>query len=226
MVQAPGLTDRAPPERTGDVGARRQAAPSRATAPRWPLVLRGAGVAAVHRLHRYPLVSALQHSLFEWSGTARGAFTGSDNFTTLVTHYPLNHEVWRAFLHNGVFFVGTMLIQNTAGLAFAVWLQKRRGKRFLQTAFTMPYLVSPPVVGYLWSLIQLVPLWDDFFFPWCCCVRRRKPHRHRAHAVLPASPRPTEPCCSRPLVATLPLVLLFLVATRQIIAGLTAGMGR
>jgi raffinose/stachyose/melibiose transport system permease protein len=150
VVQAQGLTTAAAPRSTGGRGAGNPP-----TAPRWPLVV--AFVAPAFLLYTgfivYPLASALQYSFFEWRGTARGAFTGFDNFTKLVTTYPLNHELWRAFLHNGVFFIGTMLIQNTAGLAFAIWLQKRRGKRFLQTAFTMPYLVSPLVVGYLWSLI-------------------------------------------------------------------------
>jgi raffinose/stachyose/melibiose transport system permease protein len=102
----------------------------------------------------YPLFSALQYSLFEWRGTARGAFVGAGNFVELVTRYPLSDHLLRAFGHNAAFFVGTMLIQNTAGLLFAALLFRRRaGRRFLQTAFTMPFLLSPLVVGYLWSLI-------------------------------------------------------------------------
>ena len=101
----------------------------------------------------YPLASALQYSVFTWNGSQRSDFVGFDNFVRLVTTYPFNQELWRAFMHNGAFFVGTMLVQNTAGLAFAVWLQRRWGRRFLQTAFMLPYLVSPLVVGYLWSLI-------------------------------------------------------------------------
>jgi raffinose/stachyose/melibiose transport system permease protein len=102
----------------------------------------------------YPLLTALEYSLFDWHGTGRGAFVGLGNFNQLFRTYPTNLQLGRAFLHNGAFFVGTMLIQNTLGLAFAVLLHRgRRGKRFLQAAYTTPYLVSPLVVGYLWSLI-------------------------------------------------------------------------
>jgi raffinose/stachyose/melibiose transport system permease protein len=102
----------------------------------------------------YPLVSALQYSLYEWSGTRQDGFAGLGNFRDLFTRYPLSEQVWRALEHNVLFFAGTMLIQNTAGLTFAVLLiRSRRGKRFLQTAFTLPHLVSPIVVGYLWSLM-------------------------------------------------------------------------
>jgi raffinose/stachyose/melibiose transport system permease protein len=102
----------------------------------------------------YPLVSALQYSLFTWSGTRQGGFAGLANFHDLFTRYPLSEQVWRALGHNCLFFAGTMLIQNVAGLTFAVLLhESRRAKRFLQTAYTLPHLVSPIVVGYLWSLM-------------------------------------------------------------------------
>lgn len=102
----------------------------------------------------YPMASALQYSLYEWRGTAQGAFVGLSNFTELFTRYPLNREVARAFTNNATLFVGTMLIQNTLGLAFAVLLHRSRfGRRFFQVVYAMPYLVSALVVGYLWSLM-------------------------------------------------------------------------
>lgn len=102
----------------------------------------------------YPMFSALQYSVFEWRGTARGAFVGLGNFVELFTRYPLNREIARAFTNNATVFAGTMLIQNTLGLAFAVLLHKSRfGRRFFQVVYTMPYLVSALIVGYLWSLM-------------------------------------------------------------------------
>jgi raffinose/stachyose/melibiose transport system permease protein len=100
----------------------------------------------------YPLVSALQWSFFDWTGTKQGSFAGLGNFRALLSEYPLSEQVWRALAHNGLFFAGTMLIQTTAGLTFAVLLHRsRRGKRFLQTSYILPHLVSPIVVGYLWA---------------------------------------------------------------------------
>lgn len=102
----------------------------------------------------YPLISALQYSLYEWRGTAQAGFAGLANYVALFTRDPISDQLFRAFLHNCVIFAGLMLIQNTIGLAFAAFLQSlRRGKRFFQTAFTLPYMVSPIVVGYLWSLM-------------------------------------------------------------------------
>ncbi|RJL32897.1 carbohydrate ABC transporter permease [Bailinhaonella thermotolerans] len=102
----------------------------------------------------YPLVSAFRFSFSEWKGTLEVGFAGLGNYRDLLTIYPYDEQLWRAFGHNAVFFVGTMLIQNTVGLLFAVLLFRyTRGKRTLQAAFTTPYLVDPLVVGYLWSLL-------------------------------------------------------------------------
>jgi raffinose/stachyose/melibiose transport system permease protein len=102
----------------------------------------------------YPLFSALQYSLFDWTGTVRRGFVGADNFVDLFTTFPLDEQLVRAFGHNVVFFLGTMLIQNTLGPAFAVLLHRRRlTRRLFQTLYTLPYMVSPLVVGYLWVLM-------------------------------------------------------------------------
>lgn len=102
----------------------------------------------------YPLISAFQYSLYSWTGNRQNGFAGLANFREIFTKYPLSEDIWRAFGHNVLFFIGTMLIETTLGLAFAVLLHKSRfGKRFLQTAYTLPHLVSPIVVGYLWSLM-------------------------------------------------------------------------
>ncbi|MBK8022335.1 MAG: sugar ABC transporter permease [Chloroflexi bacterium] len=102
----------------------------------------------------YPLVQALVFSTFEFNGLNRGAFVGLQNFQELFTRYPISEQVPRAFVHNIQFFIGTMAIQNTLGLLFAVLLHKPRlGKRFFRTIFTLPYLISPIVVGYLWTLM-------------------------------------------------------------------------
>jgi len=102
----------------------------------------------------WPLFQSLYFSFFEFKGLVRGGFVGLHNFHELFTRYPLNEQLPQAFLHNVYFFIGTMLIQNTLGLLFAKLLYASRfGKRFFQTVYTMPYLISALVVGYLWSLM-------------------------------------------------------------------------
>ena len=102
----------------------------------------------------YPLLSALADSFWQWQGTARGRFAGTANFTSLFTTFPLNHQLGPAFWHTIVFFAGTMVVQNTFGLLVAVLLfELPVARRFLQTVYTVPYLIGGLVVGYLWSLL-------------------------------------------------------------------------
>lgn len=106
----------------------------------------------------YPLLTALSYSLFGWRGSARDGFVGMDNYVHLFTMLPFREEIPNAFGHNLLLFAGAMVFQNTVGLALALALHRlTRLKRFFQTVFTMPYLVSPLVIGYLWSLM-LSPL--------------------------------------------------------------------
>jgi len=99
----------------------------------------------------YPMVSAFSYAFFRWQGTARGGFAGLENFTALFTRAPFTTDLPQALIHNLLFFLGTMLVQNTVGLAIAYLLHRRdRSRRALQTLYAMPYLVSPIVIGYLW----------------------------------------------------------------------------
>jgi len=102
----------------------------------------------------WPLLNALLYSLFEWQGLRRGAFVGLDNFVRLFTTEPWQGDLAEAFGHNIVFFVGTMILQNTVALAFAlVIFSLKRGGRFWQNLFFMPHLLATVVVGFLWNLI-------------------------------------------------------------------------
>ena len=102
----------------------------------------------------YPLVTAIGYSLFEWQGLQRGAFAGLDNFVKLFTQDPWRANLWRAFWHNVLFFAGTMLVQNTLALFFAVVLYNlKRFSRFFQDLFFMPHLLATVLVGFLWNLI-------------------------------------------------------------------------
>ncbi|MBO9577192.1 MAG: sugar ABC transporter permease [Microbacteriaceae bacterium] len=105
-----------------------------------------------------PLVTAAGYSFFNWAGLHNEGFAGLDNYVTLFTKPPYRDQVWPALGHNLLLFIGAMLFQNTLGLAIATFLHRfDRLRRFFQTIYTMPYLVSPLVIGYLWSLM-LSPL--------------------------------------------------------------------
>ncbi|MGP3955981.1 carbohydrate ABC transporter permease [Nonomuraea sp. 3N208] len=101
-----------------------------------------------------PLVTAFYYGLFRWEGIRQAEFVGLGNYGEVLTRYPLSEEIPTALWHNVLFFVGTMAIQNTIGLGLAVLLYRNpRGKRFFQTVFSLPYLISPLIVGYIWSLL-------------------------------------------------------------------------
>ncbi len=102
----------------------------------------------------WPLLNAVGYSLFEWRGLQRGAFVGLANFVKLFTQPPWRGDLWDAFRHNVAFFAGTMLVQNTVALFFAVLLYNlRRGRQFWQNLFFMPHLLAVVLVGFLWNLI-------------------------------------------------------------------------
>ncbi|WP_173153484.1 carbohydrate ABC transporter permease [Phytohabitans suffuscus] len=103
----------------------------------------------------YPMVSALGYSLFEWrGGTNLVGFNWFHNFVVLFTEQPFVEQMPRAFLHNLAIFAGTLVLQNSIGLFLAVQLHRLgRIRRVFQVLYTTPYLVSPLVVGYLWTLL-------------------------------------------------------------------------
>ncbi|MFV0405386.1 MAG: carbohydrate ABC transporter permease [Propioniciclava sp.] len=122
----------------------------------WAFVLPALVIFGVFVL--YPMFTALSYSFFEWRGISRGAFVGLDNFVALFTREPYASDIPRAFGHNFLLFLAAMVVQNTLGLFMANLLHRlKRFKQLFQTLYTMPYLVSPLIVGYLWSLM-LSPL--------------------------------------------------------------------
>ncbi len=106
----------------------------------------------------YPMVTALTYSMFSWQGTRQAGFVGLGNFMTLFNAEPYRTQIPRAFLHNTLLFAGAMVVQNSLGLFLATVLHRYDSvRRLFQVLYTMPYLVSPLVIGYLWSLL-LSPL--------------------------------------------------------------------
>ena len=102
----------------------------------------------------YPMLAAFAYAFSDWHGTARGQFAGFANFATLFTREPYKTAVLFAFLHNLLIFVAAVIAQNTLGMALAYAIHRLHwGKRFFQTIYALPYLVSPIVIGYLWTLL-------------------------------------------------------------------------
>ncbi|MBE3598439.1 MAG: sugar ABC transporter permease [Limnochordaceae bacterium] len=110
----------------------------------------------------YPLLSSLGYSLFDWDGLVRKGFIGLRNFVTVLAEEPYRTRFFGALGHNVVFFLTTLAIQSTLGLAFAMALRRKRpGAAFFQMAYFLPYTLSLVVVGFLWLLL-LNPMWGAF----------------------------------------------------------------
>lgn len=102
----------------------------------------------------YPMAQAISYSFFSWEGTSRASFAPIQNYTALFTQEPYATQFPRAFAHNLLLFATTFFVQNTFGLFVAIQLQRiKHFAQLFRVLYTMPYLASPLVMGYLWSLM-------------------------------------------------------------------------
>lgn len=102
----------------------------------------------------YPIFSAFLNSFFAWDGLRRGEFIGLGNFVRLFTEAPFEETFYRAFGHNVIFFIGTMLTKMIVAFLLALLINSKiRGKEFFKTVIFLPKLLSVIVVGFLFSLI-------------------------------------------------------------------------
>ncbi len=86
-------------------------------------------------------------------------------------------------------------------------------------------LVRPAIATVI--IFRFVPIWNDFFYP---LILMRDPSKYTLPVGLTSFFGEYQTDWSTLfaglVIATLPLIVLFLVATKQIVSGLTAGMGK
>ncbi|WP_428768682.1 sugar ABC transporter permease [Treponema sp. HNW] len=100
-----------------------------------------------------PLFMSLFNSFFEWNQLLRGKFIGLGNFQKLFFTFPYNARFFNALQHNGIWFICTMLFQNSLGLLFGYALSRRiAGHGFFKRIFFIPVLFSIVAVGFLWGM--------------------------------------------------------------------------
>jgi raffinose/stachyose/melibiose transport system permease protein len=137
--------------------------------------------------------------------------------------------------------VGLVLVYAASGIPFSVFIlaaffrsQPREieeaaridgAGEFRIFAQVMLPLVKPAIATVV--VFRFVPLWNDFFFP---LVLMRTTSKYTLPVGLTQFFGEFQTNWSALfaglVIATVPLVVVFLVATKQIVAGLTAGMGR
>lgn len=137
--------------------------------------------------------------------------------------------------------LGLILVYGASGVPFAVFVlaafyrqlpgeleeaARIDGAGEFRTFFhVMLPLVRPAVATVI--IFQFVPLWNDFFFPLVLLRDSDKATVQLGLTTFFGEYQTDWGALFAGLVlATIPLVLLFLVATKQIVAGLTAGMSK
>ncbi len=104
----------------------------------------------------YPVVQGIFYSFTDWNGFASNFhMIGLDNYKTLFTDYatiiPMKNTFIYAFL--------VTIIQNAIALLAAVVINRElHTKNLLRTLLFIPVVLSPLIVGYIWSYLFTDPI--------------------------------------------------------------------
>jgi ABC-type sugar transport system permease subunit len=100
----------------------------------------------------YPLLYTIYLSLTEWAGfdLAKITFVGFRNFKLILPDWIF----WKALRNTMIFVFGTTVFLNLFGLALALFLNNElKITRLVRTLIFIPVLLSPIIVGVMWSRI-------------------------------------------------------------------------
>ncbi len=102
----------------------------------------------------WPSVQNIALSFFDFRLPQRHhmVFVGFDNYIRLLFEDRLFH---RAFINTSIFVVGSVTLQFVLGFAIALALATKSHwfRRITGPIFTLPYMISPAVVGLTWRLM-------------------------------------------------------------------------
>ena len=100
-----------------------------------------------------PLFMSLYNSLFSWNQLLPVEFVGLENFSRLFTKYPYQQRFLNALQNNLIWFLSTMILQNSVGLLFGYLMSRSiPGYQAFKRIFFIPVLFSIIAVGFLWGL--------------------------------------------------------------------------
>ena len=98
----------------------------------------------------YPFISLIHYSFLRFSilrANQPAKFIGLENYQFLLT----DPELWERFIFTGRFVFFSVALQFILGLTVAYILQRDfRGRDVIFTAFMLPMMLCPIVVGFLW----------------------------------------------------------------------------
>lgn len=96
-----------------------------------------------------PAAGALWHSLTEWDGVAPATYVGAANFVRLAS----DSTFWRAVLNNVVLVLSVPLWLGVSLVLALLIHQEVPGWRFFRATFFLPSVLSPVIIGTLFSAI-------------------------------------------------------------------------
>lgn len=122
--------------------------------PSWvPALYLGPAVLIMAAACLYPVISAFQLGLFDWSmGTPwkDARWVGWDNFISAFSNLKVWSSLWTTLLFAAVCVSAEMVL----GIALALALERPvRGTAFFRTLFILPMMIAPIAVGLVWRYI-------------------------------------------------------------------------
>jgi raffinose/stachyose/melibiose transport system permease protein len=98
-----------------------------------------------------PTATGLYYSLTDWNiNKTTINFVGLENFRELFTDKKLVAALW----HTLVYAFSVTILRNAIGLGLALMLNtKLRLRGLFRTIFFLPYIISPIIIGYLFTAI-------------------------------------------------------------------------
>jgi multiple sugar transport system permease protein len=122
--------------------------------PSWvPVLYLGPAVLIMVAACLYPVISAFQLGLFDWSmGTpwSEARWMGLNNFVSAFSNPRVWSSLWTTLLFAAVCVSAEMVL----GIALALALERPvRGTAFFRTLFILPMMIAPIAVGLVWRYI-------------------------------------------------------------------------
>ncbi len=122
--------------------------------PSWvPVLYLGPAVLIIVAACLYPVISAFQLGLFDWSmGTpwSQARWVGLNNFVSAFSNPRVWSSLWTTLLFAAVCVSAEMVL----GIALALALERPvRGTAFFRTLFILPMMIAPIAVGLVWRYI-------------------------------------------------------------------------
>lgn len=99
----------------------------------------------------YPFILGIRISLTNWDGFSQDySWVGLENYARIFRNLNTIQVIRNTFIYG----VGSTLLQNMAGLAYALLLNhKIRTVGFTRTIVYLPVMISPLIMGYIWYFV-------------------------------------------------------------------------